>query len=296
MEELFPTSDIITYVLCYNRAITRALRRECNLSLTQYRILAYLSDHPTGARPTDLARTLELTPAMITMTMSPLESAGLVKRYDVDGSARPVERLTRAGVNRSRDADTVLVAAHDEYFSPLPANLRSIVESGSTITNIGSALGNRVRDGHFFAAFETLHAFSTVERLLTISTKQFGLPVNGFRIAFELDQADGPLSPGAIGSRLLLSASTLSYSLDKLRRAGIVTQTPSKLDRRSDLCELTAYGAERCTAMRDEIRAMFMTGIRHSEPAERSAYRDAASIIVSSLRRQSGKASSWHRT
>lgn len=42
------TSDIATYVIAYLAAIRHALQSQCNISISQYRILALLLDSPAG--------------------------------------------------------------------------------------------------------------------------------------------------------------------------------------------------------------------------------------------------------
>lgn len=160
MSDEHVTSDIMTYVVKYCDWQRHALKSQPGITLTQYRVLAYLSDHADGARASALARDFELSPAAITLAVRPLIERELVKREATSNRSGQFSlKITRGGFNTARDADVVVATEHEVYFSPLPPSLKAIVVAGSMIANAIMSTGNRVREGHFFDAFETLHAF-----------------------------------------------------------------------------------------------------------------------------------------
>ncbi len=154
---MFTTSDLMTYVIHYNKAVARALRTQCRLGVIEYRSLAYLSDHVGGVAPKQLADVLETSPANITITGKSLINGGYIDRIEESKGVKLI--ITRGGINALLDADEVLSQVHEEYFSVLAPARKQLIDGGSMIANKNSAEGNRLREGHFFPAFETLHAF-----------------------------------------------------------------------------------------------------------------------------------------
>lgn len=144
------TSDIMTYAIKFLEQAARELKRECGLTLVQYRMTSYLHDHPDGSSPSALASILGISPAMATTVISQLKERNIVFVVQEDnGRTRLKASLTKAGVDLSRDADIALMLAHESYFSPLSPNLRAMVVVGSEITASATQYGNRIREGHF---------------------------------------------------------------------------------------------------------------------------------------------------
>lgn len=279
---MFVTSDLMTYSINYDRCAARALKGECGLSVTEYRMLAFLSDHVSGAGPSELARTLSTSPATITVSADKLAGRGLVERPD---DARSL-RVTKAGIDLALDADLVLAQAHEEYFSALSPQQKAVVDTGSIITNKNLDEGSRMRQGHFFSAFETLHAFLLVEESLTKSVHIEGLSLNGFRILFELSQRGGNARMGAIGDYLVIAAPTMTYAVGKLESAGLVAREAQPGDRRSASIGITAKGREVFSRTLEKVEAVYTTDIRSSSAREQDSYKDAAAIVASSLRQR----------
>ncbi|MBQ9043093.1 MAG: MarR family transcriptional regulator [Eggerthellaceae bacterium] len=280
---MFVTSDLMTYGLNYDRSVAHALRSECGLSITEYRMLAFLSDHVSGTGPSALARTLSTSPATVTVSANDLAKRGLVERVGHNGREL---RITKAGIDLALDADVVLAQTHEEYFSALTPQQKAVVDTGSIITNKNLDEGNRMRQGHFFSAFETLHAFLLVEDTLTKSAHAEGLSVNGFRILFELEQRGGQARIGAIGEHLVLSSPTMTYAVGKLEDAGLVTRGAQPGDRRSASVSITDAGRAVFARALERVEAVYTTDIRASSATERDSYKDAAAIVASSLRRR----------
>ena len=68
-----------------------------------------------------------------------------------------------------------------------------------------------------------------------------------------LDGADGPLSPGVIAERLIVTAATITTVLDTLERRGMVERTIDKADRRRQLVSITPAGREAVDAFLPQI-------------------------------------------
>lgn len=288
MSELFITSDIITYVLAYIAQATRALRDECKLSLLEYRMLAYLDDHVDGIAPSMLANVLRVTPAAITAASGKLAEQGLVTR-GATGKAASHLSISKRGIDSSRDADLVIALAHEEYFAPLPPHLKAMIDIGSIVTNQSSPDGMRIREGHFFSAFETLHAFLIVERFFTISSHEFGLSLTQFRVLLETHRQGGTALPGTLSNVLLLAPPTVTYAIHKLEEDDLVYRIQSRADARRVALAMTDAGRNLFAKALASAESVLTTDIRSSTRRERDAYKDAAMIMVSSLRKRQAK-------
>lgn len=281
------TSDIMTYAIKFLEQAARELKRECGLTLVQYRMTSYLHDHPDGSSPSALATILGVSPAMVSTIISQLKARKLVSVVQEDnGRARLRASLTKAGVDLSRDADIALVLAHESFFSPLSPNLRAMVVVGSEITTSATPYGNRIREGHFFDAFETLHAFSFVEFLLTRLSHEFGLQVNEMRIVFALVKEQRDMRPSELSDKLLLSAPKTTYALKALSEKGIIESAADPTDRRAKLVQVTPKKMLWAQRVIDAVEEFYKSGIRNSGQAEWSAYHEAAFVITSALRRK----------
>ena len=72
-----------------------------------------------------------------------------------------------------------------------------------------------------------------------------------------IEGADEPLTPSEISGRTLISSATMTSTLDKLERRGLVRRLPNPEDRRSVLLEVTEAGQELCDRL--------LPGIHHVE-------------------------------
>lgn len=283
------TSDIMTYVIKFLDQAAGELKRECGLTLVQYRMTSYLHDHPDGSSPSALASILGISPAMASTLISQFKRRKIISVVQEDNEkTRLRASLTTSGIELSRDADIVLILAHEAFFSPLPPNLRAMVVVGSEITASATQYGNRIREGHFFDAFETLHAFSLVEFLLTRLSHEFGLQVNEMRIVFALVEEQRSMRPSELSDKLLLTAPKTTYALNALSKKGVIASTADPTDRRAKLVRITTGKMPWAQRLADAVEEFYRSGVRSGGQAEWSAYHDAAFIITSALRRKRG--------
>src|SRR5690606_11602945 len=98
------------------------------LSIADFDVLAALRRHgaPHELTPTDLSRTLMLSPAGMTSRLDRLERAGLVERRMAPGDRRSVlVRLTDAGSATVDEAVAGHVAREEEILAPLSGRERA---------------------------------------------------------------------------------------------------------------------------------------------------------------------------
>ena len=194
--------------------------------------------------------------------------------------------ITERGLDISYKADIALACIHEEFFSPLPPNMRAIVDVGSTAMNQASAEGNRIRDGHFFTAYEVFRAFLIFEQFLTRSTHKLNLSLTEFRIMFEMDRQGGSALPGVLAEALLLAPSTIAYTAGKLERRGFVKRVLNAADKRTIALAFTKEGFAAFERALNSVESSYPNDMKRSNRTEQDTYKDAAIIIVSTLRKR----------
>ena len=101
-----------------------------------------------------------------------------------------------------------------------------------------------------------------------------------------LEGAGGPLSPGVIAERLIVTAATMTSVLDTLERRGLVARTVDKADRRRQLVSITPAGREAVDAFLPQIVALqteLMRGFSEDERAQLTAYLDRIRAALTEL-------------
>ena len=83
-----------------------------------------------------------------------------------------------------------------------------------------------------------------LDRLLSETIERLGINHGEFKLLVQLrlSEPEGPLSPGGLGERLMLSSGAMTNRLDGLERAGLVARESDPQDRRGVLVRLTDRG------------------------------------------------------
>ena len=84
-----------------------------------------------------------------------------------------------------------------------------------------------------------------------------------------IEGADEPLTPSEISDRTLISSATMTSTLDRLERRGLVRRLPNPEDRRSVLVEVTEDGQEVCDRFLPGIHRVEREVMSALSPTER---------------------------
>lgn len=149
-----------------------------------------------------------------------------------------------------------------------PTRLRKIAQPAVSpaalgVVKVGADFTDEYPDGDPAKA----EVVSTVVRAGTSLTQEiercmiatFGVAQSVLNCLAVIDGAGGPITPGEIGERTLVSSGTVTSTLDQLEYRGWVRRLPNPDDRRSVLVEITAEGR----AVADQL----LPGIRSVEQA-----------------------------
>ena len=113
--------------------------------------------------------------------------------------------------------------------------------------------------------------------LVNKTLRQHDLSAAGRETLAVLDGADGPLSPGVIAERLIVTAATMTSVVDTLERRGMVERTIDKADRRRQLVSITPAGREAVDAFLPQIVTLqteLMRSFTEDERAQLTSYLD----------------------
>lgn len=274
----FLQSNLMTFDLQLLRDIRSSLK-DLGLSLSQYRMLAYLSDHEEGASPKTLSNLLGISPALITSGKAPLTRGGLLKEESDIGASKRLY-MTGPGKSLAGAADEAVIEACARYFSVLDESIKRTVYSGSLLTNLALHLSNKMRKGHFFEEYVTFQAFLAIETKFTDIAHSCNLSLNGFRVLLLLDENNGRTDMSSVASRLLIAPSKMTYVCNSLNKAALIERKRNHMDKRGRILAITPEGESRLAKAYLEADAYLTHDLRDSSAEELNAYMEAANSIV----------------
>ena len=270
------SSELFTFVHALNRTIELALRRECNLSVVQYRALSCMRQ-AGELEEAAMERVLGISASQLSQALGKLAKRRYAVSRTHNGPAK-IWKLTAKGNHAIEDADIVLVEACDQVFGPLGAELGNAIRAGSMLTNQRHGVV-RIENGQFFAEHACFEAFLQAERFTEDSTQDFGLTQTEFRIMFEL-YLSGPTAKSALARKLVMAPSVVSDACRALASRGFIASVERAVDKRVHIVTLTEPGrqlTERCAVHVDDRG---FEDLRPSSADERALYQRMADIFV----------------
>lgn len=277
MELRYPlTSELMTFVHTLNRTIERALRRECNLSVVQYRAISCIRQ-AGEIEEAAMQRVMATSASQLSQGLGGLTAGGLVKSRRYRGPTK-LWQLTPAGNRAIENADMVLIEACNQVFGPLGPELGGAIRAGSMLTNQRHGVV-RIEGGRFFEEHACFEAFLQAERFTKESTKSFGLTETEFRILFEL-YCEGPASKTTLSHSLLLAPSVISGAGHTLEERGLVARSGHASDRRMHTIALTERGRQLTEQAAVCVDNRAFEDLRPSSTDERALYQRMADIVV----------------
>lgn len=277
MKLLYPlSSELITFVHLLNHTIEVNLRRECSLSLVQYRTLSCLKQ-AGEIEEARVAQVLAVSASRLSQALSSLSRLDYVRSRTYHGPTKLI-RLSDRGMRALANADLVLIDACDTVFGPLGHELGSAIKAGSMLTNQRHGIV-RIENGAFFEEHACFEAFLEAERITRKAAGDFGFTHTEFRIAFEL-LLNGPLTKSYLSSELKLAPSVVSDACRKLAERTLINDTSSREDKRVRTVALTEYGRDLTEKTAEHIDRRNFEDLRPSSDGERTLYQQMADIIV----------------
>jgi DNA-binding MarR family transcriptional regulator len=100
-----------------------------------------------------------------------------------------------------------------------------------------------------------------------------------------IEGAGEPLTPSEISARTLISSATMTSTLDRLERHGLVRRLPNPEDRRSVLIEVTDAGRALCDRLLPGINALQIAVMSDLEEIERHQLLDLLGKVLAGAAR-----------
>ena len=259
-----------------NRTIELSLRRECALSVVQYRCLSCLKQE-VSIEEAQLIRLLSTSASQFSQAVGSLKTKKLVDAKTHGGPAKRLN-LTKAGERSLRAADLVLVEACNAVFRPLGAELSREIRTGSMLTNQRHGI-IRVDNGAFFKEHACFEAFLAAEHISTKAARDYGLTLTEFRILFEL-LCNGPLPKTILSKETMLAPSVVSDACGHLLSRSLIAPLAATADRRKRVVALSEMGRDLTERAAEHIDQRCFEDIRPSSDGERNLYQRMADIVV----------------
>ena len=274
---LYPlTTELMTFVYLLNHTVERSLRRECDMSVVQYRTLSCLKQQ-NELSEAKIASILATSASQLSQGLSVLAGKNYIRSRTNQGPAKTIA-LTKTGKRALDNADLVLAEAVNAVFGPLGEELGGAIRSGSMLTNQRHGIV-RVEEGSFFEEHACFEAFLEAERISKKATQDYGLTYTQFRILFEMLCA-GPMSQSYLAKRLQLSPSVISDACVKLHERGLIADTHAANDKRIRIFSLTESGRDLAEVSAIHVDRRCFEDIRPSSDAERTLYQRMADIVA----------------
>lgn len=276
MELLYPIStELFTFVHALNREVEVSLRRECDLSVVQYRVLSCLmQEHDMDEH--DLIEVLCVSPSQLSQGLSEIAAHNYIAGNAIGGPSKHWE-LTDVGRQAVRNADLVLIEACNRIFEPLGPDLGSAIRAGSMLTNQRHGIV-RTESGSFFPENACFEAFLEAERITKQSAHKYGFTETEFRILFEL-LCSGPTSKSQLSKTMKLARSTVTDVCRKLEGDELICKASSLGNKKTHVMALTEQGRMKTEEAAVYVDRRAMGDIRPSSDEERALYQKMANII-----------------
>lgn len=163
MRLVYPiTPELITLVCATCQGFEKALRRECDLSILQYRALSHLRQNGSCGE-TPLASALKANMSLLSRNLGELARRGCIDSEYIPKSGKSWS-IAREGMHVLDEADIVLIGVYDSFFSGLDSQLHKSVKAGLRLTS--QSQGHvRIKDGRFFDELAYFESVLAVEQM-----------------------------------------------------------------------------------------------------------------------------------
>lgn len=277
MKLLYPVStELFTFVHMLNRTIEKALRRECDLSVVQYRALSCMKQ-AGEIEESRMARALNTSASQLSQALGVLAEKNYILTRTYHGPTKLI-RLSDKGSRLLGNADLVLIEACNEVFGPLGSELGSAIRAGSMLTNQRHGIV-RIENGRFFEEHACFEAFLEAEHITKKASHDFGLTQTELRIMFEL-LCSGPTSKSKLAKKLILAPAVISDACRSLTDRDLLTSVRANNDKRVHTMALTESGRDLIEKAAEHVDHRNFEDLRPSSDGERSLYQQMADIVV----------------
>lgn len=244
---VIPVSDLITGMVLFNRLSQKIISESTAFSLTQYRVLFYLSICSEGHRRIrDIARTLHLSASAVSAAATELEEEGLIERF------RPLKDLKAVGLRITEKGNEALSLAAQTHFDEYKFywdiigehNFEGLLQHMDVLFEEETIDETKARDFDklkLYPFFSRWHLSAYIDRFKTT----YNLRFLDTRILILLLESQEPMDAATIGRLLNESSSSISTATRYLYRVRkLITRDQEQGDKRQVRISLNERGRE----------------------------------------------------
>ncbi len=228
-------------------------KQECELGLTQARLLYEVRYHRHKNRVSDIAQTLYIKRTTAANAVKQLCSRGLLEETvnEADGRSR-ILTLTSTGNTCAAQMDKALSTYMRRLKEILSySQLKTLMRVGRSIAQSNDATytsGNTVLDAPTYMSGAAIKI-----AVLTELSRSLGFSFVEMRLLSALITMSGPPRINTLSSRLSLRQNEVTVAVDALEAKGCVTRFADPADGRAVRIYYTEYGYKACTRFATDL-------------------------------------------
>lgn len=279
MEAMRLSSNFLTLTAVFSGFLRRKVEGELSLTYNEYIALAAIRFEGVSS-VTALAERLSLTPSRASTTTRELAERGLIEKRRSGGRCERIA-ITEEGESLMARSFELADEAYEEFIAPIDESSRASFVAGfiaTAVVLIGMTYRGDILDIPVMCATVFLHT----ERIITKKSKEHGLSLADLRVLLAVARGSGSVSASQLSHYLIMSKSTVSESVGRLRRKALVTA--NRRDGRSSLLSIRAGAEDEVSEILRGVEAAAIGGMRPVRYDERSLYYKIVDQTVAALR------------
>jgi DNA-binding MarR family transcriptional regulator len=254
----FPINGLQIYIFYIANLLRAFFKQECEITLTQYRILTIVELQDSRPRISDIALLLRTSPGTVSANVSDLVDKGLLCRLDGFDKLRLMHvGITESGRKLLRVLDSKVSYFFDNLHMPIGQYLKEMAVV-IAIRSIEHFLEDKNSASPICSGYFHMESLLLFVNKLKELCHSHDLSVLEYCLLYYLDEECSDEKLSDVASDMLVSASHLASAVRSLTRRAYILRKCSSIDHRIFSLDLTPAGF---TSMK-QISDLFYQAVR----------------------------------
>ncbi|MGI6217052.1 MAG: MarR family winged helix-turn-helix transcriptional regulator [Coriobacteriales bacterium] len=264
---MLSNSEYFTNMMRTASVLSASLKRECGITLEQFRILAFLEMQSGHMMQSELAGHLQILDSAVSMSVSDLEEKGLLRR--VRGDYRNGYELQILADGRSLFATARQIAWSEveEMLTKFSSSSRKMMDS-IIMTMAGSLDAFFMVDGTIDMCLTYIEVSSKSQQNFLRFVRSYKITPTEYRILYELKDSTEGVRQRDIANSLLLKRAQVCRTCKKMEASGLVELSRNQDDARSVLVKPTKLGLKTIVECAEAYESYYLSDIHMMRPGE----------------------------
>lgn len=253
-------SAMLAVVAAAQRNLSGTTTSAGGLNLTQYRVLLKAHELDCTARIGDLATALGERPNTVTIIAGQLHRLHLAERTKGSDDRRATRLVvTDEGRVRIRAIDAALITSLTSVWAPRSAGLLTALLAACRAARGGVLSHDGSAERHRFAADCLTSIVRTHHEVTETIADASGLSLTQYRTLLRASEVPTPARITDVAVELELRPCTVTFAVDALEAAGLVTRAEDPTDGRATVLLATGEGRAVVARVQDALRVLSAT-------------------------------------